>query len=331
MTVVGHAAETIQGQPPARQNKKIKTGEGRLSFFLIGPTILLLILIVGYPVVKAIFSSFRTDSGLDATGFFNQGGAWNGVTNYTHWLFQRCGSVSCAPGALASEFWSSIFVTVLFTVCTVVLETIIGISFALIMNRAFKGRAIVRAAILIPWAIPTAVTSKLWIVVFDPNGILNRVLGTHILWTSEQGPARAAVIIADTWKTAPFIALLILAGLQGISAEIYEAAKVDGAGAWQRFWKITLPLVKPALAVAVIFRTLDALRMYDLPQILTGGANGTTTISILVVRQLNSGLNSASALSTITFIFIFGIALGMVRLFNVNVTGVESKKGLKEK
>ncbi len=157
------------------------------------------------------------------------------------------------------------------------------------MNRAFRGRAIVRAAILIPWAIPTAVTSKLWVVVFDPQGILNKVLGTHIAWTSSMWPARSAVVIADVWKTTPFIALLILAGLQGISADVYEASRIDGTNPWQRFWRITLPLVKPALAVAVIFRTLDVLRIYDLPYILTGGANGTTTLSILVVHQLNSG------------------------------------------
>jgi ABC-type sugar transport system permease subunit len=131
-------------------------------------------------------------------------------------------------------------------------------------------------------------------------------------------------VIADVWKTTPFIALLILAGLQGISSEIYEVGKIDGASAWQRFRLLTLPLVKPALAVAVIFRTLDVLRMYDLPKILTGGANGTNTVSILVVQQLNSGINSASALSTITFIFIFAIAFLLVRLFNANIIGAQA-------
>jgi multiple sugar transport system permease protein len=207
----------------------------------------------------------------------------------------------------------------------VLFETTIGMGFALMMNRAFRGRALVRAAILIPWAIPTAVTSKLWGVVFDPEGILNKILGTHFAWTSSLWPARSAIVIADVWKTTPFIALLILAGLQGISADTYEAARIDGANAWQRFTRITLPLVKPALAVAVIFRTLDVLRMYDLPAILTGGSNGTTTVSILVVRQLTSGINSASALSTITFILIFAIAFGMVRLFNANIIGAQAK------
>jgi len=336
MTLAGQVEEAeLEDQKSSKGKKKrkpaINPGESRLAFTLIAPTIALLALIVGYPIIKAIYQSFLTDPGLDsATGLFNAGNAWNGITNYTHWLFQQCatadgGTSSCPSGTLGSQFWGAFGVTVLFTIVTVALETTIGMGFALMMNRAFKGRALVRVAILIPWAIPTAVTSKLWQVVFDPQGILNKVLGTDFAWTSSLWPARSAIIIADVWKTTPFIALLILAGLQGISADTYEAARIDGANAWHRFTRITLPLVKPALAVAVIFRTLDALRMYDLPKILTGGANGTTTSSILVVDQLTSGINSASALSTITFIFIFVIAFGMVRLFNANIIGAQAK------
>jgi ABC-type sugar transport system permease subunit len=338
MTLAGPTAENAETAavavtPPDVRRNKIKTGEGRLAFWLVAPTVLLLALIVGYPIVKAIYQSFLTDPGLDkSTGFFSNTVHWTGLTNYKHWLLQQCptaggGSAKCPNGTLGAQFWSSIGVTVFFTVVTVAIETTIGMVFALIMNRAFRGRALVRAAILVPWAIPTAVTSKLWTVVFDPQGILNKLLGTHYQWTSSLWPARFAIIIADVWKTTPFIALLILAGLQGISADIYESARVDGANAWQRFFKITLPLVKPALAVAVIFRTLDVLRMYDLVKILTGGANGTTTISVLVVRQLDSGLNSASALSTITFLFIFAIAFIMVRLFNANIVGAQGKGG----
>jgi multiple sugar transport system permease protein len=338
MTLAGqveeHVVEDQEGGGKRRKKTRaanIRPGEQRLAWTLIAPTIALLLLIVGYPIVKAVYQSFLTDPGLDqATGLFNQGNAWNGITNYTHWLLQRCGTAdggteSCPQGTLGSQFWGAFGVTVLFTIVTVTLETVIGMVFALMMNRPFKGRALVRVAILIPWAIPTAVTSKLWTVIFDPQGILNKVLGTSFAWTSEQWPARSAIIIADTWKTTPFIALLILAGLQGIPEETYEAARIDGASAWQRFTNVTLPLVRPALAVAVIFRTLDALRMYDLPKILTGGANGTTTSSILVVDQLTSGINSASALSTITFIFIFIIAFGMVRLFNANIIGAQAK------
>ncbi|MDQ2847538.1 MAG: sugar ABC transporter permease [Actinomycetota bacterium] len=334
MTVAGPAvegAETAALKPPEPKRNKIKTGEGRLAFWLVAPTVVLLALIVGYPIVKAIYQSFLSDPGLDkSTGFFSNGTHWVGLDNYKHWLLQRCptaggGTGKCPTGTLGAQFWDSIFVTVFFTVVTVAIETTVGMVFALVMHRAFRGRSLVRAAILIPWAIPTVVTAKLWLVVFDPQGILNKLLGSHYLWTSSQWPARFAIIIADVWKTTPFIALLILAGLQGISADIYESARMDGANAWQRFTKITLPLVKPALAVAVIFRTLDVLRMYDLVYILTGGANGTTTISVLVVKQLNSGLNSASALSTVTFVFIFAIAFGMVRLFNANIIGAQAK------
>ncbi len=317
---------------PERKPTPANKGQAKLAFYLITPTIVLLGLVVGYPIVKAIYQSFLTDPGLNkATGIFDQGGEWNGITNYKHWLLQQCatsagGTTHCPTGTLGSQFYSAILVTVLFTVVTVALETVIGMGFALMMNRTFKGRALVRAAILIPWAIPTAVTAKLWTVVFDPQGILNKILGTHFAWTSSLWPARSAIIIADTWKTTPFIALLILAGLQGIGQDVYESARMDGANAWQRFYRITLPLVKPALAVAVIFRTLDVLRMYDLPAILTGGANGTQTISILVVSQLHSGINSASALSTITFIFIFAIAFGLVKLFNANILGAQAAK-----
>jgi ABC-type sugar transport system permease subunit len=332
MTLAGPVEETANepAKAPKREKSKRTAGEGRLALYLIAPTVVLLGLVVGYPIVKAIYQSFLTDQGLDkATGFFNQGGAWNGISNYKYWLLQQCpqaggGNATCPPGTLGAQFWDSVFFTLFVAVVTVVLETIIGMSFALIMNKAFKGRALVRAVILIPWAIPTAVTAKLWSVVFDPQGILNSVLHTDFQWTSEKWPARFAIVIADTWKTTPFIALLILAGLQGISADLYESAKLDGATAWQRFTKITLPLVKPALAVAVIFRALDALRMYDLPAILTGGANGTTTMSVLVVKRLNdTHLNSASALSTITFIFIFAISLALVRLFNANIVGAQ--------
>ena len=338
MTVTGQAppdAPIAAGPPPspAARRKKIRTGERRLAFYLITPTIVLLGIIVGYPIVKAILASFRKDGGLDpSTGLFTQGGQFAGLDNYKHWLLEQCataggGTTKCPPGTLASEFWQSVWITIGFTVVTVLIETVIGMIMALMMHRAFKGRGLVRAAILVPWAIPTAVTAKLWQVVYDPNGILNKILGTHFQWTSDKWPARAAIVLADVWKTTPFIALLILAGLQGISADLYESARVDGANAWQRFTRITLPLVKPALVVAVIFRALDVLRMYDLPFILTGGANGTTTLSILVVRQIQSGsgLNSASALSTITFLIIFACAFLLVKVLGAHVVGERTK------
>jgi multiple sugar transport system permease protein len=312
----------------AEKRQKIKTGEGRLGFYLVLPTLILLAIVILYPVVKAVIMSFQKDAGLDpATGLFVSGGN-AGFSNYTHWLLQQCktgsgDTVSCPPGSLGAQFWSAVGVTFFFTFATVVLEVTLGMMMALVMNRAFKGRALVRASVLVPWSIPTAVTAKLWFFIFAYAGIANSLFHTSILWTGGEWASRFAVIIADVWKTTPFIALLVLAGLQLIPDELYEAARVDGASGWQRFTKLTLPLVRPALMVAILFRVLDVLRIYDLPQILTGGGGGTghatTTLSILVVDQIRQGYNSASALSTITFLIIFLVAFIFVKFLGANV------------
>jgi multiple sugar transport system permease protein len=327
-TVIGAARES-DAPPPGRKAPQKRGGlqraqrlRNRNAFLLIIPTIVLLAVVIGYPIVSAVVMSFQKDAGLDAaTGFFVQGG-FAGISNFTHWLLQQCPSGSgtgpCPPGNLGAQFWSSTFTTVLFTVVTVVFETVIGFWMALIMNRAFKGRGFVRTAILVPWAIPTAVTAKLWLFVFSVAGIVNSLLATKILWTSDEWPARFAIIIIDIWKTTPFMALLILAGLQLIPDEVYEAARVDGASTWKTFWTITLPLVRPALLVAVLFRILDALRMYDLPAIF-GGGNATATWSVLVIDQIRQGPNAASALSTIVFVFIFLVAFVFVRFLGANV------------
>ena len=279
--------------------------------------------VIGYPVLRAVWMSFEQDAGLDpATGMFVEGG-YAGFANYTHWLLQRCTSgtgaqVACPPGTLGSQFWTAVGTTLALAVVTVALEATIGIWMAIVMGRSFRGRALLRAAVLIPWAIPTAVTAKLWYFMFATDGVVNRLLGTRILWTSDAWPARSAVIVADVWKTTPFMALLILAGLQMIPADVYEAARVDGASAWQRFTQITLPLVKPALLVAILFRTMDALRMYDLPAILIGSNDATRTVSMLVVDQTRQGFNSASALSTLTFLLIFAVAFVLVKLLGAN-------------
>ena len=257
--------------------------QGKWASWLLAPTIIALGIVIVYPIISALVMSFQKDAGLDpATGLFVEGGP-AGFSNYYNWIFQQCpapdgGTVDCPPGTLGAQFWSATGTTFFFTIVTVALETVLGFWMAVIMARAFKGRSLVRAAVLVPWAIPTAVTAKLWLFIFAFEGIGNKLFNTTVLWTGSEWPARWAVIIADVWKTTPFMALLILAGLQMIPAEVYEAAKVDGASAWQRFRMITLPLVKPALMVAILFRTLDALRMFDLPYILTGGANNTTTL-----------------------------------------------------
>ncbi|QNE13405.1 carbohydrate ABC transporter permease [Pseudarthrobacter sp. NBSH8] len=298
--------------------------QGKWASWLLAPTIIALGIVIVYPIISAIVMSLQKDAGLDpATGLFTAGGP-AGIQNYVNWLAQQCaapggGTIACPQGTLGGQFWAATGTTFFFTIVTVTFETILGFWMAMIMARTFKGRSMVRAAVLVPWAIPTAVTAQLWLFIFAFEGIANKLFNASILWTGSEWPAKWAVIIADTWKTTPFMALLILAGLQMIPADVYEAARVDGASAWQRFRLITLPLVRPALMVAILFRTLDALRMFDLPYILTQGANNTTTLSILVINQIRQGFNSAAALSTITFIIIFLVAFIFVRFLGANV------------
>ncbi|WP_027495052.1 MULTISPECIES: carbohydrate ABC transporter permease [unclassified Rhodococcus (in: high G+C Gram-positive bacteria)] len=333
----GAAATTAAGgSSPGRgrhvrsKNKRFGLTQGR-AWLLIAPTMVILAIVIVYPVIRALVMSFSKDPGLDpATGMFVTGGS-AGFDNYTHWILQQCTSASgtlvpCPPGTLGSQFWGAVGNTAFFTVVTVSIEVVIGFGMAVIMGKTFAGRALLRAAILIPWAIPTAVTAKLWYFIFAYDGIANRILGTNILWTGDAWPARFAVIIADVWKTTPFMALLILAGLQMIPADVYEAARVDGASVWQRFTKITLPLVKPALMVAILFRTMDALRMYDLPAILTEGNPATRTISILVVDQIRQGFNSAASLSTISFIMIFVVAFILVKFLGANAVATQDNQ-----
>ncbi|WP_179274431.1 MULTISPECIES: carbohydrate ABC transporter permease [unclassified Rhodococcus (in: high G+C Gram-positive bacteria)] len=333
----GAAATTAAGgSSPGRgrhvrsKNKRFGLTQGR-AWLLIAPTMVILAIVIVYPVIRALVMSFSKDPGLDpATGMFVTGGS-AGFDNYTHWILQQCTSASgtsvpCPPGTLGSQFWGAVGNTAFFTVVTVSIEVVIGFGMAVIMGKTFAGRALLRAAILIPWAIPTAVTAKLWYFIFAYDGVANRILGTNILWTGDAWPARFAVIIADVWKTTPFMALLILAGLQMIPADVYEAARVDGASAWQRFTRITLPLVKPALMVAILFRTMDALRMYDLPAILTEGNPATRTISILVVDQIRQGFNSAASLSTISFIMIFVVAFILVKFLGANAVATQDNQ-----
>jgi multiple sugar transport system permease protein len=331
MTVTPEAGtrDAEPGEPPKRRRRgrpELESAQNRLGYYLILPAVIMLLVVIGYPVVRAIIMSFQKDPGLDPnTGLFVSGG-FAGFSNYVHWIFQRCGDVKCPPGTLGSQFWPAMSATIFFTVASVTIEVVLGMWMALVMSRAFRGRGLLRASVLVPWAIPTAVTAKLWYFIFAFAGIANSLFRTKILWTGSEWPARFAVVIADVWKTTPFIALLILAGLQIIPGDVYEAAKVDGATAWQRFTRITLPLVRPALLVAILFRTLDVLRIFDLPYILTGGANGTTTLSILVVNQIRQGFNSAAALSTITFLFIFLVAFLFVKFLGANVVQTQQSQ-----
>ncbi|WP_187685855.1 carbohydrate ABC transporter permease [Nocardia wallacei] len=324
-------AAPAEPTPSRRAGSRSSSPGSARPWLFVAPVLVTLAVIIGYPVVRAVVMSFQKDSGLnDATGMFEEGG-FAGFDNYTHWLLQQCtlpggAYEACPTGNLGSQFWVAIGITLLFTVVTVALEATIGLGMAVVMGKTFRGRALLRAAVLIPWAIPTAVTARLWEFMFQYDGVVNRVLGTHILWQTDPWWSRFAVIIADVWKTTPFMALLVLAGLQVIPGDVYEAARVDGASAWQRFTHITLPLLKPALLVAVLFRTMDALRLYDLPAIMTQGNPATRTISILVVDQVRQGQNSAAALSVITFLLIFAVAFVLVKVLGANAVATQEEQ-----
>ncbi len=296
-------------------------GVGRLAAMLLSPTFLVLGLVVVYPILAAVrLSLYQENEGVDPeTGLLEGGERFVGLDNY----------VAMFTGDESAEFFNALWNTTLFTVVTVLLETAIGVAMALIMHKAFVGRGLVRASILVPWCIPTAISGLLWNFAFQADGVVNAffVPGDPILWTTDIWQAKLAVIIADVWKTAPFIGLLVLAGLQVIPAEVYEAAKVDGSSPWTTFWRITLPLVKPALVVAVLFRVLDVLRMFDLPYTLIGPQKEQVeTLSMLAYDQAqrftNYGLGSAYAL--VLFIYIAVVAYVFVRVLGADVIGTRS-------
>jgi ABC-type sugar transport system permease subunit len=226
------------------------------------------------------------------------------------------------------RFWEALGHTVLFTAASVTLEILLGLALALAMNRAFRGRGLVRAAVLVPWAIPTVVAALLWRFLFDSQaGIANAFLDEPIVWFNRAATAWMPIILADVWKTTPFVALLLLAGLQNIDPAVYEAAEVDGAGAWRRLRSVTLPLLKPALLVALIFRTLDAFRVFDLVYVLTGGGPGTATEPIALYTFntffANLRFGYGAALSVIVFLVTFLLAMLYVRGLGVSLGGEE--------
>jgi multiple sugar transport system permease protein len=233
------------------------------------------------------------------------------------------------------RFWAALGHTIFFTVVSISLELLIGLFLALAMNRVFRGRGFVRAAVLVPWAIPTVVAALLWRFIFESQGgILNALLvdigaiEQPMVWFIEAKLAWVPVILADVWKTTPFVALLLLAGLQNIDLSLYEAAAVDGANAWWQLRHITLPLLKPAILVTLIFRTLDGFRVFDLIYVLTAGGPGTSTepVALYTFNALlqNLRFGYGSALSVVIFAITFGLALLYVRGLGVRLGGEEA-------
>ena len=297
---------------PRKRSARARSQE-RLALLLIAPTLLVLTIVIVVPVFQSLYQSLHGQPGLDPqTGFVNDTEPLVGLRNYAD-IFTGGGD----------RFWNAFLNTTLFGVVTVLLETVLGVIMALIMHKAMAGRGVVRAAILVPWAIPTAVSAILWGWIFNQNGVANAILGQHIMWASGDWSAKWSIIIADVWKTAPYIGLLTLAGLQVIPEEVYEAAKMDGAGVWKRFTSITLPLVKPALVVAVLFRTLDALRMFDLPYILVGPRkNSVETLSMLVQDEAsNLRYGAAAAYALLLFLYVFIIVFAFIKILGADITG----------
>ncbi|GAB2452827.1 multiple sugar transport system permease protein [Conyzicola lurida] len=323
MTSSTTAPPAAKPQPPRRRKEDRAPREGGMAALLLSPTFIVLVLVIMYPLLSALYQSlFSAESGLDANGFVVEGESFVGIGNY----------LEIFAGGESGRFYNALWNTTFFTFVTVALETVIGVSFAVAMNRAFKGRAFLRAAILIPWAIPTAVSGLLWRWIFQSNGIANDLLNTQILWTAEGFAAQVAVIVAEVWKTAPFIGLLVLAGMQLIPEEVYEAAKLDGANAWKQFLSITLPLVRPALLVAVLFRLLDSLRMFDLPFVLIGPRKSSVeTLSILAWDQSNQlQYGSASAFAIILLVYVAVIAFVFIRILGADVVGDADKQAAKQ-
>jgi len=293
------------GAPRTRRSSGLS--EKGLAFWMVSPSMLLIALVAAYPILYAIWLSLHEYS-VRVAGLSR----WAGLGNYQ-------------AAIQNSDWWTAVLTTFEFTIVSVVLELLIGLAMALAMHAAFVGQGLLRTVVLVPWAMLTVVTAILWRTIFEsPQGFVNQILGTNTVWLGEEPQALIVIIIADVWKTAPFMALLILAGLQVIPGDIYEAAKVDGATVWQRFVKITLPLLTPAILVALIFRTLDALRIFDLPYVLTKGAHGTTTMSLISQQTFadNRIYGLGAAYSVLTFIVVMIVSFTYIRTVGGNIRGL---------
>ena len=308
-------AATAQVTRPGRKRKAITAdkAERRLATRMVAPSIIVIAIVAIYPIGYAVWLSLHEYS-VRVPGLSRWAGSL-GLRNYTTTLKD-------------SVFWDAFKTTFIFTGASVTLELILGLAMAIAMHSAFKGRGVLRTVILVPWAVLTVVTAITWRSIFEPDlGFANSVLkalhlpGGHTVWLGQKPEALFVLIFADVWKTAPFMALLILAGLQVIPDDIYEAAKVDGSTAWQRFTKITLPLLKPAILVALIFRTLDALRIFDLPFVLTKGAFGTNTLSLQAYQtfQQNRIIGLGAAISILTFITVMAVSFLYIRFVGGNI------------
>jgi trehalose/maltose transport system permease protein len=292
--------------PPRRRRRRRRTGlqrrQTRIGWLLLLPALAAVSFVALYPLGKTIYQSFTNQeflAGITPT-------KWVGFDNY----FGPAGVIH------DTIFKNAIIETIKFTAITVSFEFVLGLIIALVVNSHFKGRGLMRAVMLVPWAIPTVVAAKMWQWMLDDvYGVVNDFgVRTHILkhshaWISDPSTALASVSAVDIWKTTPFVALLLLAGLQVIPGDLYEAASVDGANAFQQFWRITLPLLKPAILVTLIFRTLDALRVFDVFAVFFGNRPDTQTMAIYdqstIVGDGHVGYGAALSVAIFLIISVF--------------------------
>jgi ABC-type sugar transport system permease subunit len=296
------------------RQRSLLAQDRRLGLWLIAPAVIVLLAITAYPLIYNLWNSFHhVDYLVPPVGSFA------GASNYAK-LFSD------------NQFVPALVHTAGFTVVSVTVESLIGLSIALVLNKPFRGRGVVRAAVFIPWAVPTVVSAELWKTMFDPQqGFVNYILTELHLplasttWLDGTWTAWAALLIADAWRNTPFMAIVLLAGLQVIPHDIYEAAKIDGASAWQTFHKLTLPLLRPALVVALIFRTLSSFMIFDVVYIMTGGGPGTSTqvLSYLnyqaFLTDFDFGYGGAISVAMVVMALI--IAAVYVRSFRIEQTG----------
>lgn len=286
-----------------------QSNERRLGWLLCAPAVTALLVVTAYPILYALWLSlFRYDLR------FPEQRAFIGLDNYV--------------SILTSEvWWHALGNTFILTISSVTLELLLGFTLALIMHHTLFWRRAVRAATLIPYAMVTVVAALAWKFAFDPTtGFVNALLGMEQAWLTQRWSAFLVIILTEIWKTTPFMALLLMAGLTLVPHDLIQAARVDGANAWQRFIKIIVPLMKPAILVALLFRTLDAFRIFDTVFMLTRGAQGTETVSLLgyntFIVSLNLGLGSA--VSVLIFIGVLMISVLFIKGFGASLTQGEN-------
>lgn len=283
-----------------------RKAERRLGMMLVAPAVILMLAVTAYPIIYAVWLSMqRYDLRFPADREFV------GLSNYVAVL-------------TSNYWWESLWVTVFITVISVIIEFVLGLAIAMVMHRALFGRGIIRTVVLVPYGIVTVAAAYSWNYAWTPGtGYLANLLPDGSAPLTQQWPSIFIIILAEVWKTTPFMALLLLAGLALVPDDVLKAAALDGAGFWQRLFKVTLPLMKPSIVVALLFRTLDAFRVFDNIYILTRGNNGTGSVSILGYNNLFKAFNLGigSAISVLIFLCVAVIAFIFVKGFGASTPG----------